>query len=660
MVAGPTVVEMARSAVRRLADAPPARAIARDALEMIERVGIGPPFTVAVAGDPVARSELLNCLAGCLPGEQLFDPSRHDPARVTMTLRRGPVTALRMRRRDGSVEQRKLAASPGAPAVLDAVPPGDPDDDRTPPPEAVAPAAVRPARASTTFATEAQTTLHLRRPPWWAVWRWPVYWWRTWRSRRRLRAVQAPTLALIPAAIPTEISAAIASLELAQGAPHTESSPAPAPVPAPATPRRAIARTVERSRRPGEALQPLVEALRSWLADEAVERLFVEVAAGPLPEQVVVIELPARADAWSLDSVAADACLVACGDRGFAMTDQLETVLAIVPHLFAVGAAGLPLGTEPRVRLLGDVAAAAPALIALATIERQIAVGRRAIAALSAGCAILDRVTSSAESAFRARIDQLEALRIPDADGYTASALARVRQTVVEHAHRLMQRALEQVDAAIDRFGAEWSARLGEATSTDALRTAAARLDEQSPAALQAAQAEAHRALVDDLTEHARAHYRELVSELRRATTRTDAVPSWLTVEVRIGDMTSGTSLGAVAPRLTSLFRSLDALKADALAQLEQRIARLRQVASANLLDTEPRLEPAVTGAVAVALRADVERHGVWLEAELARERIEIDAERAQLTVLAIVRDTARADERQIAAAVAALSSELP
>ncbi|HEY0992787.1 MAG TPA: hypothetical protein VGD80_37290, partial [Kofleriaceae bacterium] len=177
---------------------------------------------------------------------------------------------------------------------------------------------------------------------------------------------------------------------------------------------------------------------------------------------------------------------------------------------------------------------------------------------------------------------------------------------------------------------------------------------------LRTAQAEAHRALVDDLSEHARAHYRELVSELRRDTTRTDAVPSWLTVDVRIDDMTSGTSLGPVAPRLSSLFRSLDALKTDAIAQLDQRIAKLRQLASATLLDTEPRLEPAVTGAVGVALRAEVDRHGVWLEGELARERIAIDAERAELAVLGIVRDAARADERQLSSAIASLSSELP
>src|SRR5262249_8522650 len=158
----------------------------------------------------------------------------------------------------------------------------------------------------------------------------------------------------------------------------------------------------------------------------------------------------------------------------------------------------------------------------------EIAVGQRALAVVSAGCATLDARLSDAESRFRARIDKLAALRIPSADDYIAAALARVRQTIIEHAHRLIRGALERLVAVVERFGAQWSARLGEASSTEALRTAAARLDEESPAMLQAAQADAHRALVEELTEHARAHYRELVSQLRRGTSRTDAVPSWL------------------------------------------------------------------------------------------------------------------------------------
>ena len=637
-VAGPGVVELARAAVRRLAEAQPTAEAAREALHRIERVGAGPPYTVAIAGDHAARTALLNCLAG----EHLFDPTRHDPGRVLVTLRRGSTTALRARRRDGSVEERTLGAPGRRATAEDVVAEGSDPAVRS----AAEPAPLAPcARGSIVQPAEVGPTAMVRRPPWWAVWRWLLVWVRAWRAPRA------------PASGPTVASPAPAGPAVM--APGTAPSATPAPersVPDRSPPGRAAAR----GKRVVDPRRQFVDTLRACFADDAVERLFVEAGEGPLPEKVVVIELPSRANAMSLEAVGADACLVACGEQGFAMTEQLEAVLTVVPHLFAVGPTALPDGCDDRVRRLGAFAEAAPELVRLATIERSLAVGRRALGVLSTGCVAIDDAIAAAEAGFRKRIDRLEALRVASPDDYTAAVLASVRQTVLEHVHRGIRHAQGELDATIARCGAAWSARLGEATSTEALRAAAAQLDDESPGALQAAQAEAHRALVDDLTEHARAHYRELVSDLGPAAVRANAVPSWLTVEVAIGELGSGTSLGAVAPRLTSLFRSLDALRSDALAQLEQRIAKLRQRASANIVDLEPRLEPAVTGTLAIALRAEVERHGVWLEAELLRERVAVDVERAQLAVLASVRDTAGTDERELASALDALASELP
>lgn len=617
-VADPPIVELSRAAVRRLVDAAPDAGDARDALARIERTGLGPPYTVVVAGEPAARSQLLDALAG----EPLFDPARHDPARIVLQLRRGPATALRVRRRDGSVEDRALDAEPaGEPAPPR--PRAARHDDRA----ATVSAGDDPAfQDAIVLSADAETTALVRVPPWWAVWRRVAQWWRSWRARRSARRAPPP--------------------------------PDPA---APPAVRRGFANTVAR-KRAGDPRQDFVAALSACLADDAVEKLFVEVAGGPLHDKVVVIELPSAASAWPLDAAAPDACLVACGARGFALTEQLETVLAIVPHVFAIAiaGAGAPSSRDPRVRSL-PLAGAAPRLVQLATIERALAVGQRAAAALARGSAELDAAITGAETGFRARLDRLEALRIASPDGHVAAALAQVRPAVVAAVQQLLRRALDRVDAAIAELGAAWSTELAAAGSADALRTAAAQIDDQSPAALQAAQAGALGALIDGLTERARAHYHELAGALRRRTAQGDAdAPPWLTAEVEIAELTSSTSLGAVAPRLSSLFRSLDALRGDAVVQLDQRITRLRQVAAAGLLDAEPRLEPAVTGALAIALRGEVERHAAWLDGELARARIAIDAERAQLALLAIARDTARSDERELAAALAAIAAELP
>jgi hypothetical protein len=618
-VVGPAIVELARAAVRRLADAAPGADEARAALARIERVGLGPPYTVAVAGDRAARGELLDWLAG----ERLFAPDRPEPDRILVDLRRGSATSLRARRRDGSVEERTLASAPEPAESRAARRRAGRHDERV---ETVL--ALRAAAFDDAIdPSEAATRALERPPPWWAVWRWVARWWRAWRAGRG-----APRLSA------WAVSSAIAPGGLAPA-------------------RRGFANTVARDKLP-EAHENFVAALSACLADDAVERLFLEIAGGELSDKIVVIELPESANARALDAVGADACLVACGPRGFAMTDQLATALEVVPHLFAVGD-GSP-GRDPRVRQLAGFADAAARLVAIATVERTLAVGQQAVAALAAGSAALDTAITRAETSFRARLDRLEALRIGPADEHVAAALARIRPLLVGQVQQLLRRSIDLFDRAIAELGEGWNARLADAASTDALRATAAAIDDESPAALQTAQATAHRALVDGLTQRARAHYQELVGELRRGTSRDDPVPAWLTAEVEIAQLTSSTSLGAVAPRLASLFRSLDVLRSEALVQLDQRIARLRQLAGANLLDAEPRLEPAVTGVLGIALRGEVERHASWLDAELARQRIAIDAERAQIAALSLARDTARADERELSAALDAITAELP
>jgi hypothetical protein len=108
------------------------------------------------------------------------------------------------------------------------------------------------------------------------------------------------------------------------------------------------------------------------------------------------------------------------------------------------------------------------------------------------------------------------------------------------------------------------------------------------------------------------------------------------------------------------MFRSLDALKSATIAQLDQRIDMLRQHATALFLDSEPRVEPAITGAIAVALHGDAERHAAWIEAELARETTAIETERAALAGISIAHEAAIADEHELAAAVEALERALP
>ena len=230
-VTDPAIVELARAAIRRLVDAAPDAADARAALARIEGIGLGPPYTVVIAGDPAARSELLNALAG----ERLFDPARRDPARIGLQLRRGPATLLRARRRDGSVDERGRELEPaGEPAPVEPPAPrrrAARHDDRAATVSASGDPAVQDAIV---LSAEAETTAMVRRPPWWAVWRHLARWWRTWRARRS--GSSAPAL---PA-------------------------PAAPPVAPPAAARRGFANTVARRRAddPRRTLFPYTEVDR--------------------------------------------------------------------------------------------------------------------------------------------------------------------------------------------------------------------------------------------------------------------------------------------------------------------------------------------------------------------------------------------------------------
>ncbi|HEV7557870.1 MAG TPA: hypothetical protein VGO00_20530, partial [Kofleriaceae bacterium] len=346
------LADLARSALRRVGRAEPTAEAARVCFDVIGKIGDGPPYTIAIAGEPAARAALLDHLAG----ERLFD-GRRDPPRVVMTMQRGAMTKLRARKRDGSVEEQTLAATASGALVV---------DDSAIVDEASASAAV-------------ETTLSVRRPPWWAVWRWLLLWIRSWR------------------AVPTK--------------PIEQARPAAKPRP----------RTLADPR------DAFVDAFRALFSDDAVERIFLDVGGGPLSDKLVIIELPSAADPKVLVTTGVDVCVVAYGDGGLATSPQLEGVLRFVPHVFAVGPKERFAVTDKRVKRLGDAAAVAPALIDIAELERGIAIGVRALAVVADARVTLGALLDRAEAELRARIDGLQARRIPDLDHLVAAELARLR-----------------------------------------------------------------------------------------------------------------------------------------------------------------------------------------------------------------------------------------
>jgi hypothetical protein len=77
-------------------------------------------------------------------------------------------------------------------------------------------------------------------------------------------------------------------------------------------------------------------------------------------------------------------------------------------------------------------------------------------------------------------------------------------------------------------------------------------------------------------------------------------------------------------------------------------MVKLKQVTAADILDSEPRLQQALTDPLVAALRGAVGRHCQRLDQALAAEREAIVQERAVLEPLARARDAAAADHRRL------------
>jgi hypothetical protein len=156
-----TVFEQALTALRSVRLPEDVASSTRDAADELERAWRRSPWTAGLEGNLVARSELVNLLAG----ERVLDPFRRALGSAPLRLRRGSAIRYRVLRGDGSVEDR--------PAPV----PEPREGDRE---LAQRAHAARGELASQTAALvdieRALPAVVRGRPAVWAVWRWPMRW----------------------------------------------------------------------------------------------------------------------------------------------------------------------------------------------------------------------------------------------------------------------------------------------------------------------------------------------------------------------------------------------------------------------------------------------------------------------------------------------------
>ncbi|HWU87280.1 MAG TPA: hypothetical protein VN253_08395 [Kofleriaceae bacterium] len=580
------VVAHARATLRRLGDAAPCRDAADAVLEEIEAVWRKKPFTIGVMGDDsFARTDLLNELCG----GGMFDLEGRIPGCAPVRVRRGAAMRFRAAHRDGSVEEATRPAEPETPA---AEPRSKVDAAR---------AQVGQHELALVQAERAVPRLARARPPWWAFWLWPIRWLIVRRARSKLAAWQLAKDQL-----------AVSQRELAA----EEAAAAPAPELPPLR---------------DQFFERLRMLCSGMIGGRDVQAIELEVDGGPLPDDVEVIELSGATARLPVD----------------------VTVRVTTSHVeVASGDAGMR-------RALGPPVEAALGLARLPVEARARWIARRAHEVLTAQIAHLDGAVIDVEIALRNRISRLENLRMTDPDRFVPAQIERVRTQAAASIHAVLEHGGVHLGSELAQCAARWDEQLAAASTLDELRALAARIDGEGVTEYKRIADETRLLVMGGVGGSAHDLLIEVFAALRQPGLPDEhAVPPRrpppLPPIAMLPSLSSPSpsafagELSGAGQWLTGLFRSVEARCTELRDKVNQRSARVRASAEAELLNAEPVLRAALLEGVERELAAGVERRTTWLANELAREQLAVDAERAALRPLVEVLEGARRDTRTL------------
>ncbi|MGE3458050.1 MAG: hypothetical protein AB7O24_23250 [Kofleriaceae bacterium] len=445
------------------------------------------------------------------------------------------------------------------------------------------------------------------RPRWWMVWQWLLRW--LWTLTRR-DALDAPNR---EATTIKYLEAELVTLE------H---------------------RLASADGRARQQRQLFYDQLRSASMGRSISEIELELADGQLPEGIELVELTGTTRA----SAAVDAVVLVSRDA-----------------MYAPGTADRG---PVRIGELNDSIAELPVLL---ECTRALRLGRRVRDRADAAAKRLDELLASAEEAFRDRIARLEMLRITDPAQFVAKQITRARPQIVTSVHSVMEHASVHVGAALEEVAADWIRAIESATTGDELKAAAARVDAEWTATTSRIVQEAQILVTGGVNGCGHDLYPSLASGLgddhlpddnERSGPRTitihpvDVLPSLA--------VTLASKRGGVGQWLTGLLRSLETRRAQVLDQVRDDIGRLRERASADLLDVEPRLHTALAKELSSRLTDTANRRMTRLDRAVAKERSAIAVERLELAPLVATRGDVERELAQLTATLEALERELP
>ena len=300
---------------------------------------------------------------------------------------------------------------------------------------------------------------------------------------------------------------------------------------------------------------------------------------------------------------------------------------------------------------------------AFASAARAMKLARRTCKTIALAVVTLDEQLAHAESSFDARLAAHELHRIADPPAFIAAQLATVRPQIVTSVNAVIEHASVHLGAELAAVGEDWIGGISNSATNDALKEAIARIEATAAETLQRIADETRTLVVGGGGGSAHDLYPTLIAPLverglpdASARRSAPALPA-LAVLPRL----SSTPIAKLSGQwLGGLFRSFDTRRSEVREKAHTQIEQLRELATAELLDVEPRLHAAIEQALAPQLVAACERQAAALDAALAAERAAIAEERVRLAPVVEQRARAHATLLDLRAELAALEARSP
>ncbi len=402
---------------------------------------------------------------------------------------------------------------------------------------------------------------------------------------------------------------------------------------------RIAAEVIARTEPARERYLTLLRGLSSGGADGVgVQYIEVEVVGGMLPEGVEVLELTG------------------------ASRSGAEVDAVVIIQSGGVYAPGIH-DRRPRLGDLAQVIAGLPMMLAHA---RSLGIGRRFRDKISDALTTLAEAIQRKEDDFRARIAALEAKRVTDPAAFTEAQLANLDAHVTASVNAVLEHASVHLGMELAQVRAEWVEALARAGSGSDLAAAVARIDGIWESTFKRIAEEVRILALGGVGGSARDLYVPLVAPL---------VPKGLP-EQHAKPPRAAPQLPPVAilPTLTGvkptrldetgffagLFRSFETKRTEVRAKAAERLERIQEMASIELMEAEPKFHLAIREALVNQLATALQLQHTALETALATERVAIAAEQEQLGPLIAVRDAVRQDLAKLAAQITRIETEQP